>query len=70
MHIGRRAFLASQAGRPGPVNAAMLAAAPDSMPRKAPRIRNAQEADWGPPTMKVVERAHTRLAVLDLVLAV
>ena len=33
-------------------------------------ITNAQEADWGLPTMKTFQRPQARLAVLDLVLAV
>jgi hypothetical protein len=40
------------------------------MPRRGQRIATAQEADWGLPTMKIVERQQTRLAVLDLVLSV
>jgi hypothetical protein len=44
--------------------------APYNVPRKSPRIRNAQEADWGNPTMKIVERLQTRLALLDVVLSV
>jgi protocatechuate 3,4-dioxygenase beta subunit len=70
VHIGTRALLTNQALLPEPVNAAVLAMAPYNVPRKGPRISNAQEADWGQPTMKVIERAGTRLAVLDLVLAV
>jgi hypothetical protein len=31
---------------------------------------NAQEADWGLPTMMIVERSQTRLAVLDLAVSV
>ena len=48
----------------------VLAAAPYDVPRRSPRITNAQEADWGLQTMKVVQRAQTRLAVMGLVLAV
>jgi protocatechuate 3,4-dioxygenase beta subunit len=70
VHIGDRAFLTAQAHLPEPVNAAVLATAPYDMPRKGKRIANAQEADWGLPTMKIVERQQTRLAVLDLVLPV
>jgi len=36
---------------------------------KVARVSNAHEADWGLPTMRVVERGQTRLAVLDLALA-
>ncbi len=70
VHIGQRAFLTNQAHLPEAVNAAVLDSAPYNLPRKFPRIANAQEADWGLPTMKIVERAQTRLAVLDLVLAI
>lgn len=70
VHIGERAFLTNQALLPEADNAAVLAMAPYSTPRKAPRILNAQEADWGLPTMKVIERATTRLALLDVALAV
>jgi protocatechuate 3,4-dioxygenase beta subunit len=70
VHIGQRAFVTNQALLPEPVNDAVLATAPYSVARKGKRIANAQEADWGLPTMKVVERAQTRLALLDLVLAV
>jgi hypothetical protein len=48
----------------------VLATAPYNRPRKGPRIANAQEGDWGLPTMKIVERAQARLAVLDLALSV
>jgi hypothetical protein len=44
--------------------------APYSGPRKGPRISNAQEADWGLPTMKIALRPQTRMALLDLVLSV
>ena len=47
-----------------------MAMAPYAMPRKVKRIPNAQEADWGLPTMKIVERRQTRLAVLDLAMPV
>jgi protocatechuate 3,4-dioxygenase beta subunit len=70
VHVGERAFLTNQALLPEPINAAVLATAPYKLPRKSKRIANAQEADWGLQTMKVVERAQTRLAVMDLVLAV
>ncbi len=70
VHIGNRAFLTNQALLPEPANNAVLAAAPYNMPRKGKRIANAQEADWGLPTMKFVERQQTRLVVLDLALAV
>lgn len=70
VHIGNRAFLTNQALLPEPVNSAVMATAPYNMPRKGKRIANAQEADWGLPTMKIVERRETRLAVLDLVLSV
>ena len=69
VHVGSRAFLTNQALLPEPDNAAVMALAPYNMPRKGRRIANAQEADWGLPTMKIIERAQTRLAVLDLVLA-
>jgi hypothetical protein len=48
----------------------LMAMAPYNMPRKGKRIANAQEADWGLPTMNLVERQQTRLAVLDLMLSV
>lgn len=70
VHIGQRAFLTNQALLPEPVNAAVMATAPYNLPRKGPRIANAQEADWGLQTMKIVERGPARLAVLDLALAV
>ena len=43
--------------------------APYHLPRKVTRISNAQEADWGLQTMKIVERQGTRLALLDLALS-
>lgn len=70
VHIGERAFLTNQALLPEAHNAAVLATAPYNRPRKGPRIANAQEGDWGLPTMKIVERAQARLAVLDLALSV
>ncbi|MBL8313223.1 MAG: hypothetical protein JNK55_05690 [Rubrivivax sp.] len=70
VHIGDRAFLTNQALLPETDNAAVLAMVPYNVPRKSPRISNAQEADWGLPTMKIVERAQTRLALLDVVLSV
>ena len=51
-------------------NAAVQAMAPYSGPRKGPRISNAQEADWGLPTMKIALRPQARMALLDLVLSV
>ncbi len=50
-------------------NAAVLTHAPYRMPRKGPRIAIAAE-DWGLPTMKIVQRRQTRLAVLNLALSV
>jgi len=70
VHVGNRAFLTNQALLPESVNAAVMAVAPYNVPRKGKRIANAQEADWGLPTMKIVERQQTRLAILDLVLSV
>ena len=70
VHIGNRAFLTNQALLPEPDNAAVLALAPYNVPRKGKRITNAQEADWGLPTMKTVQKQQTRLVVLDLALAV
>lgn len=70
VHVGNRAFLTNQALLPEADNAAVLAMAPYNGPRKVKRISNAQETDWGLPTMKLVERGAVRLAVLDLVLAV
>lgn len=70
VHIGNRAFLTNQALLPEQDNAAVLAMAPYNISRKGKRITNAQEASWGLPTMKIVERQQTRLAVLDLVLSV
>lgn len=70
MHFGHRAFLTNQALLPELDNAAVMALAPYYMPRKVRRISNAQEADWGLPTMKIVERQQTRLALLDLSLSV
>lgn len=70
VHVGNRAFLTNQAFLPESDNAAVMAMAPYNMPRKGKRITNAQEASWNLPTMKIIERAQTRLAVLDLVLSV
>jgi protocatechuate 3,4-dioxygenase beta subunit len=70
VHIGQRAFLTKEALLPESDNVAVHAMAPYNVPRKGPRIRNAQEADWGNPTMKIVERPQTRLALLDVVLSV
>jgi protocatechuate 3,4-dioxygenase beta subunit len=70
VHIGNRAFLTNQAFLPESDNAAVMAMAPYNMPRRGKRIGNAQEADWGLPTMKIVERQQTRLAVMDLMLSV
>ena len=70
VHIGNRAFLTNQAFLPEADNTAVMAMAPYNQPRKGKRIANAQEADWGLPTMKVVERQQTWLAVLDLALPV
>ena len=70
VHVGNRAFLTNQAFLPEPDNNAVLALPPYNVPRKGKRITNAQEADWGLPTMKIVERQQTRLAVLDLALSV
>lgn len=70
VHIGERAFVTNQALLPEADNAAVLATAPYNVARKSPRITNAQEADWGLQTMRVVQRAQTRLAVMDLALAV
>jgi protocatechuate 3,4-dioxygenase beta subunit len=70
VHIGNRAFMTNQALLPEPDNAAVMAMAPYNMPRKGKRIANAQEADWGLPTMKLVQRQQTRLVVMDLALSV
>jgi protocatechuate 3,4-dioxygenase beta subunit len=70
VHIGNRAFLTNQALLPEADNAAVMTMAPYNLPRKGPRIRAAQEADWGLPTMKVVERPQMRLALMDVVLSV
>lgn len=70
VHIGNRAFLTHQAFLPESVNTAVMALAPYHLPRKARRIANSQEADWGLPTMKITERQQTRLALMDLVLSV
>lgn len=70
VHVGNRAFLTNQAHLPESDNTAVMALAPYNMPRKGKRIANAQEADWGLPTMKIFERQQTRLAVLDVVLSV
>lgn len=70
VHIGQRAFLTKEALLPEADNVAVHAMAPYNVPRKRSRIRNAQEADWGNPTMKIVERPQTRLALLDVVLSV
>lgn len=69
VHVGGRAFLTNQAHLPEAHNAAVMAMAPYDMPRRMKRIANTQE-DWGLPTMKIVERGQTRLAVLNLVLSV
>jgi hypothetical protein len=44
VHIGERAFLTNQALLPEADNAAVMAMAPYNLPRKGPRISNAQEA--------------------------
>ncbi|MEZ5738654.1 MAG: hypothetical protein R3E68_03770 [Burkholderiaceae bacterium] len=69
VHLGNRAYLTNQAHLPEEDNAVVLTHAPYRMPRKAPRIANAAE-DWGLPTMKIVQRRQTRLAVLNLALPV
>lgn len=69
VHIGNRAFLTNQALLPESDNTAVMAAPPYIMPRKGKRVANEQEASWGLPMMKIVERKQTRLAVLDLVLS-
>jgi len=70
VHVGNRAFLTNQAHLPESENTAVMALTPYNAPRKMKRIANAQEADWGLPTMRLVERQQTRLAVLDLALSV
>lgn len=70
VHVGNRAFLTNQALLPEADNAAVLATPPYNVPRKSPRISNAQEADWGLPMMKIVQRPQTRLALLDVALSV
>ena len=70
VHVGSRAFLTNQALLPEPDNAAVMALAPYNGPRRGKRITNAQEASWALPTMKIIERQQTRLAVLDLALPV
>lgn len=69
VHIGNRAFLTNQALLPESDNTAVMTMAPYHLPRKVTRISNAQEADWGLQTMKIVERQGTRLALLDLALS-
>lgn len=70
VHIGNRAFVTNQALLPESDNGTVMAIAPYNMPRKGKRITNAQEADWGLPTMKLVLRQQTRLVVMDLALSV
>lgn len=70
VHVGNRAFLTSEAHLPESDNAAVQAMAPYNRARKVKRIANAQEASWNLPTMKIIERQQTRLAVLDLALSV
>lgn len=70
VHIGNRAYLTNQALLPEPLNNTLMAMSPYNFPRKGKRILNAEEADWGLQTMKVLDRSPSRLAVLDLVLAV
>lgn len=69
VHVGNRAYLTNQAHLPEADNAAVLAQAPYLMPRRKKRIANGEE-DWGLPTMKIVQRQRTRLAVLSLALSV
>jgi len=69
VHVGNRAYLTNQAHLPEADNAAVLARAPYAKPRKKPRITNAEE-DWGLPTMTIVQRQGTRVAVLNLALSV
>jgi protocatechuate 3,4-dioxygenase beta subunit len=70
VHVGNRAFLTNQARLPESDNTAVMAVTPYNAPRRMKRIANAQETDCGLPTMKLVERKQTRLAVLDLALSV
>lgn len=69
VHIGNRAYLTNQALLPEPVNNTVMTMAPYNVPRKGKRIANAQEADWDLPTMKIVDRQQTRLALMELVLS-
>jgi protocatechuate 3,4-dioxygenase beta subunit len=64
-HIGNRSFLTNQAYLPEEINEAIYRLAPYNAPRKAKRILNTDE-NWSVPTMKVIERQQTRLAVLSL----
>lgn len=64
-HIGNRSFLTNQAYLPEENNEAIYRRAPYNAPRKAQRILNADES-WAVPTMKIIERQQTRLAVLNL----
>jgi protocatechuate 3,4-dioxygenase beta subunit len=70
VHIGNRAFLTHQALLPEPDNAAVMSMVPYNLPRKGKHIANAQEANWGLPTMKIALRPPTRLALLDVMLSV
>ncbi len=66
LHVGNRAFLTNQALLPEPVNEAVMQLPPYRGPRKRARVTNAQEQGWGLPTMQIVERQQTRLAVMNL----
>jgi hypothetical protein len=52
------------------VNVAGQALPPYAVTRIKPNILNAEEASWELPTMQVVERGVTRLALLTLAVSV
>lgn len=52
------------------MNVAVQALPPYAVTRIKPNILNAEEASWELPTMQVVERGVTRLALLTLAVSV
>ncbi len=67
-HIGNRSFLTNQAYLPEGINEATYRTAPYNAPRKNRRLLNADES-WAIPTMKIIERNGTRMALLNLAFA-
>ena len=68
-HIGNHCYLTNQAYLPEEMNDAIYRLAPYNGPRKQKRLLNSDES-WAIPTMKIIERNQTRMAVLNLAFAV